>query len=122
MKPAIILVDDETFVLAILERILTELAPGYDLLSIADGATALTLFAERPIVLVLTDLRMPDMDGVALTVAIKAVAPQCPVVLMTGYPSPDIRQRADAAGVDFFLPKPFPFEQFVSTVRAALGR
>jgi YesN/AraC family two-component response regulator len=69
MKPAIILVDDETFVLAILKRILSELAPGYELLSIADGATALALFAQRPVALVMTDLRMPTMDGVALTKA-----------------------------------------------------
>jgi CheY-like chemotaxis protein len=122
MKPAILLVDDEAFVLAILKRILAELAPGYELLSVADGAAALALIAQRPVALVVTDLRMPDMDGVALTVAIKAVAPLCPVVLMTGYPSPEIRQRAQVAGVDFFLPKPFPFEQLVSIVRAALGR
>jgi DNA-binding NtrC family response regulator len=122
MKPAIILVDDEAFVLAILKRILTELAPGYELLSIADGATALALLAQRPVALVVTDQRMPDMDGVALTVAIKPVAPQCPVILLTGYPTPEIYQRAQAAGVDYFLAKPFPFEQLVSIVRAALGR
>jgi CheY-like chemotaxis protein len=41
---------------------------------------------------------------------------------MTGNLTPEIRQRAKAAGVDFFLAKPFPVEQLVSTVRAALGR
>jgi CheY-like chemotaxis protein len=122
MKPAIILVDDEAFVLAILKRILSELAPGYELLSITDGATALALFAQRPVALIITDMRMPDMDGVALTVAIKAVAPLCPVILMTGNLTPQIRQRAQAAGVDFFLAKPFPVEHLVSLVRAALGR
>jgi CheY-like chemotaxis protein len=63
---------------------------------------------------------MPDMDGVALTVAIKAVAPQCPVILMTGNLTSEIQQRAQAAGVDFFLPKPFQREQLATVVRAAL--
>jgi DNA-binding NtrC family response regulator len=65
---------------------------------------------------------MPDMDGVALTVAIKTVAPLCAVILMTGYATSEIEERAKAAGVDYFLAKPFPFDQLVSTVRAALRR
>jgi CheY-like chemotaxis protein len=121
MNPAIILVDDETFVLTLLERILAELAADYQLLSVVNGAAALTLMAQRPVALVITDLRMPTMDGIALTKAIKAIAPQCPVILMTGSPSPEIHQRGQAAGVDFFLPKPFPFDQFTATVRTALA-
>jgi two-component system, response regulator, stage 0 sporulation protein F len=120
MNPTILLVDDEAFVLTILERILPELAPDYELLSVANGAAALALMAQRPIALVITDQRMPDMDGVTLAVAIKAVAPQCPVLLMTGYPTREIEQRALAAGVDHFLAKPFPIEQFATMVRAAL--
>jgi DNA-binding NtrC family response regulator len=120
MKPAIILVDDDTVMLALIPRILREAAPDYELLSIANSTAALALMAQRPIALVITDQHMPDMDGIALTVAIKAVAPQCPVILMTGTSTDEIRLRAEAAGADFFLPKPFPFEQLVSTVRAAL--
>jgi YesN/AraC family two-component response regulator len=55
MNPTILLVDDETFVLTILERILPELAPDYKLLSVANGAAALALMAQRPTTLVITD-------------------------------------------------------------------
>jgi two-component system, response regulator, stage 0 sporulation protein F len=121
MKPAIVLVDDEIAVLAFLEHIMAELAPNYQLLSVVNGAAALALIAQRPVALVITDLRMPDMDGVALTAAIRAVTPLCPIILMTGYPSPEIQQRALAAGADFFLPKPFRIDQLAALVRAALG-
>jgi two-component system response regulator (stage 0 sporulation protein F) len=120
MNPAIILVDNESSVLTILERILPELAPDYELLSVANGAAALALLAQRPIALVITDQRMPDMDGVALTAAIKAVAPQCPVLLMTGYPTREIEQRALAAGAAHFLAKPFLIEELATMMRAAL--
>jgi CheY-like chemotaxis protein len=122
MNPAIILVDDEAMVRALIGRIMHEAVSDYELIAVADGATALALFAERPIALVLTDQHMPDMDGVALTVAIKAVAPQCPVVLMTGSATREVRKRAEAARVDFLLLKPFGFEQLETIVRAMLGR
>jgi CheY-like chemotaxis protein len=122
MNSAIILVDDETSVLAILKRILAQLAPDYDLIAVVNGAAALALLAQRPVALVITNMGMPDMDGVTLAVAIKAQAPQCPVILITGNLTPEIQQRGQAAGVDFFLPKPFSFEQLETIVRAALGR
>jgi two-component system, response regulator, stage 0 sporulation protein F len=122
MNPVIILVDDESAILAILRRLIRELAPNYDLVTVSDSAAALATIALRPVVLVMTDQLMPDMDGVALTVAIKTFAPLCPVILMTGYATSEIQQRAKVAGVDYFLTKPFPFDQFVSTVRAALRR
>jgi two-component system response regulator (stage 0 sporulation protein F) len=120
MKPAIILVDDESFVLTLLERILAELASDYELLSVVNGAAALALLAQRPVALVITDQYMPDMDGAALTAAIKAVAPLCPVILMSG--NLDLQQRAEAAGVEYFLPKPFGSDQLATIVRAALRR
>jgi CheY-like chemotaxis protein len=122
MEAMILLVDDEPVVLTVLHRILRTIVPTYDVITAPDGATALTLFAQRPVALVITDQHMPNMDGVALTVAIKAVAPQCPVILITGSPTPEIHQRGQAAGVDFFLPKPFRVEQFAAIVRAALAQ
>jgi two-component system, response regulator, stage 0 sporulation protein F len=122
MKPAIILVDDETFVLTLLERILVELVSDYELLSVVSGAAALALIAQRPVALVVTDMRMPDMDGGALAAAIKAAAPHCPVILMTGNLTPEIEQRAQAAGVEYFLPKPFGFDQLAAIVRVALAQ
>src|SRR5688500_3322963 len=101
-------------------RMLHELAGTYDLITAPDGATALALLAERPVALVITDYHMPDMDGVTLTEAIKVVAPQCLVVVMTAYP--DVRQRAAVAGADFFLSKPFGLAQLAAIMQAALAQ
>jgi two-component system, response regulator, stage 0 sporulation protein F len=122
MNPAIVLVDDDTVIRTLIGRIMQAAVSDYDVVAAVDGAAALALIAQRPVALVITDQHMPDMDGVALTVAIKAVAPHCPVILMTGNLAPEIQQRGQAAGVDFFLPKPFPFEQLETIVRAAIGR
>jgi DNA-binding NtrC family response regulator len=119
--PTIILVDDEPTVLAVLYRLVCDLAPGYNVIAVADGATALAQIRRQPVVLVLTDYRMPGMDGVALTAAIKAAAPQCRVILTTGYATPEIWQRAEAAGASAFLSKPFPFHQLEVMVRRALA-
>jgi CheY-like chemotaxis protein len=122
MNAAILLVDDDTIVLTLIHHMMHEVAPDYELLSVVNGAAALALIAERPIALVITDQHMPNMDGIAMTVAIKAVAPHCPVILITGSPTPEIHQRGQAAGVDYFLPKPFRVEQFAAVVLTALGR
>jgi CheY-like chemotaxis protein len=78
MNPAILLVDDDTVMLTLIPRILREAAQDYELLSIANSTAALAVIAQRPVALIITDQHMPDMDGVALTVAIKAVTPLCP--------------------------------------------
>ena len=121
MNATILLVDDEPAVLALLRQIMHDLAEVYDVIPVPDGARALAQFAQRPVALVVTDYRMPDMDGVALTAEIKAAAPQCQVILMTGHPTPEIQHNARVAGADFFLPKPFPLAQLNAMVRAALA-
>jgi DNA-binding response OmpR family regulator len=70
----------------------------------------------------MTGYQPPGMDGVTLTAAMKAAAPQCLVMLMTGYLTPEIERRALAAGADFFVPKPFQLKQIESLVQAALAQ
>jgi CheY-like chemotaxis protein len=122
MHPAILLVDDDPVMRTLIGRIMHEAVSDYELVAVADGAAALALLAERPVALIITDQHMPDMDGVALTVAIKAVAPLCPVILITGSATREVRKRAEAARVDFLLLKPFGFEQLATIVRAMLAQ
>ena len=46
--------------------------------------------------------------------------PDCPIILLTGYATPEDQRRADAAGIAFFVLKPFRLEQFATVVRTAL--
>jgi DNA-binding NtrC family response regulator len=122
MQPAILLVDDDQTMLTLIHRLLQAVAPDYDLITARDGMTALARIAPQSVALVITDYHMPDMDGVALAKAIKVHAPQCPVILMTGASTLAIQQRAEAAGVDYFLAKPFLIEQLAPIVQAALAQ
>jgi YesN/AraC family two-component response regulator len=121
MNRTILLVDDEPMVLDILYQLMDKFTEDYDLVAAPNGTAALALLAERSVALVITDQKMPDMDGITLITTIKAAMPQCPVILMTGYPTSELRQRADAAGVDFFVSKPFRLEPFAAVVLTALG-
>jgi CheY-like chemotaxis protein len=122
MDTFILLVDDDALVLRLIQHMLQKVAPDYNLVTVSNGTAALAMLAQRPIALVITDQHMPGMDGLALAQAIKAATPYCPVMLLTGSVTPEIQQRGKAAGVDYFLPKPFRLQQLASLVKVALAQ
>jgi putative two-component system response regulator len=121
MPPAIILVDDEPDVRIILRRLLASVADGYELVTVGTGAAALAALEARPVPLLITDYHMPGMNGLDLAQAVKAAAPTTMVVLTSAYVTPELEKRGQAAGADYFLPKPFPFDQLEAIVRQALS-
>jgi DNA-binding NarL/FixJ family response regulator len=68
---------------------------------------------------VLMDLRMPNMDGVAATNLIKSHSPEIPVVILTAFPSPDNRWAAQLSGAFSFLDKGASLPMLVETLRSA---
>jgi two-component system, response regulator, stage 0 sporulation protein F len=121
METLILLVDDDAMVLRLIQHMLQDVAPDYKLITVSNGAAALAVLAQRPIALVITDQHMPGMDGLALAQAIKATTPHCPVILLTGSVTPELQLRGKAAGVEYFLPKPFRLQQLASLVKVALA-
>src|SRR5262245_43649617 len=119
--PAIVVADDEPDVRIILRRMLASVAAGYELDTVGTGHDALAAVAVRPVPLLITDYNMPGMNGVELTQRVKATAPATTIVLVTAYITVELEQRGKAAGVDYFLAKPFSFDQLVAIVRKALG-
>ena len=101
MKPkkTILCVDDDEQALSI-RKVVFE-TRGYRVLAAKNGRVALDLFRQYPVDLVLTDLLMPELDGVELTDRIKALSPSTPVVLYSG--KVKIYERENRA--DVFLPK-----------------
>jgi CheY-like chemotaxis protein len=122
MNGTILLVDDDALVLRLIEHMLQAVAPDYELITVSDGMTALAVLAQRSITLLITDQHMPGMDGLALAQEIKAPAPRCPVMLLTGSVTPELQQRGKAVGVEYFLPKPFRLQQLASLVKVALAQ
>jgi two-component system, cell cycle response regulator CpdR len=118
----ILLVDDEPSVRAPLQRALQ--IDGHTVAEAVDGADALDKFAsdETGFDLMISDIRMPIMDGIALTLAVAAEKPGFPIVLMTGYAEQRERARELEGLVEDVLTKPFPLSEFRTAVRAVLAR
>lgn len=103
--PAILFVDDEAAVLAGLRRQLYDHRGIWDLAFATDGAQALALFDERPFDVVVSDMRMPGMDGARLLELIRERRPETLRVLLSGYADREQSQRS-ARVFHHFLAKP----------------
>jgi two-component system cell cycle response regulator CpdR len=118
----ILLVDDEPSVRAPLLRALE--IDGHTVEIAVDGSDALERFTsdEDGFDLVISDIRMPIMDGIALTLVIAAKKPGFPIVLMTGYAEQRERARELEGLVEDVLTKPFPLAEFRGAIKAVLER
>lgn len=118
----ILVVDDEEPLRTLVARGLA--MDGHSCLTAADGAEALdTLIAEGGhFDLLLTDIRMPLMDGIALALAAKQAFPDLPIMLMTGYAEQRERARSLDAIVEEVMTKPFTIAELRSTVLNVIER
>ena len=101
----VLVVDDDPVVGKSFHRVLTQ-DKGYVVITAHNAAEALERMREQEYDLVVTDIKMPGMDGVELAEQVRARQPWTPVVIVTGYGSTANEQRAQAAGVSAFVRKP----------------
>lgn len=113
----ILVVEDEPANLKILKYILN--LEGYQTTGAKDGVEALELLARSRFDLVLSDIKMPRLSGVALARHLLSHKPITPIVLMTAYEF-DSRQDISALNVPC-LSKPLSFEQLLSQIQKVLG-
>jgi two-component system response regulator HydG len=116
----LLLVDDEPANLDSLERIFAR--EGYKTQRAETGAAALSLLRDKPADVVLTDLMMPGMSGQELLRAVKAVAPDAEVVLMTAYGTVEAAVAAMKDGAYDFLTKPLKRHAVMKSVAQALEK
>jgi two-component system chemotaxis response regulator CheY len=119
--PCILTVDDSASMRQLVGFTLR--TAGYDVVEAADGRDALTVAQQRPVSLVITDVNMPNMDGISLTRALRGLVPYkfTPILLLTTESSPEKKQMGKAAGATGWLVKPFNTDQLLATVRKVLG-
>jgi two-component system response regulator PrrA len=117
----VLVADDEEDVLDLVEEILT--LAGFRVLAARDGVAALDHFQTEDVHLVVTDMRMPRLDGLGVLRAVKASRPWVPVIIITGYSGlPDERLVLAEHGADRLLTKPLTHvSQLVQTVRETLA-
>lgn len=115
---SILIVDDELLIRDLLYDFFV--GQGWQTSVAANGRKALDILEDRTVDLVLTDVRMPDMDGLALTAEMRTAYPHIPVVLMTAYPSVDTAVEALRSRVVDYVTKPFNINQLYKTIKAQL--
>jgi DNA-binding NtrC family response regulator len=93
---------------------------GFQIIAAADGAGALALVGRHRPAVVITDLKMPEMDGLELLERLRKADDQLPVVVMSAYGSIDAAVRAMKSGAFDFIQKPFEGDQLVLTIRRAV--
>lgn len=118
-RPIVLVVDDEESMRYFLEKALRR--EGYDVIAAKDGPEAIEAAQRHAVDLVLADVRMPGMDGVALLRALRALQPRVPVVLMTAYGTVDDALSAMKQGATDYVLKPLRVEAVRDTVAKALG-
>jgi len=119
-KPSILLVDDDgeirTYIRTALEQ------AGFEISEAPNGKDAMNVFRRAPCEAVLTDILMPEGEGIRLILDLKRESPATAIIVMTGGSgTTDYSFIAKGFGVRYVLFKPFSVEKLVMTVRAALA-
>ncbi len=115
----ILVVDDDPVVGKSFNRVLG-VDKGYVVITAPNAAQALERLREQEYDLVVTDIKMPGMDGMELAEQVRARKPWTPVVIVTGYGTVDNEARAHAAGVSAFMRKPLTPEMIEASASHAL--
>jgi len=119
-RPRLLLVDDDASLLRLLSLRLT--AAGYEVAAVESGEQALAHMPEFQPHLIITDLRMPGMDGMALFDRVHARQPDLPVLVLTAHGTIPDAFNAAARGVFSYLTKPYDSRVLLECIKRALGR
>ncbi len=114
----ILIAEDEDTVANFVRRALE--LDGHDVRWVGDGAKALERLNEESFDLLLTDIVMPVMDGIALALKASAQWPDMPILMMTGYAEEKRRAHNLDTLIHDVLAKPFTLDELLAAVRAAL--
>jgi DNA-binding NtrC family response regulator len=120
--PCILVVDDDPDVRAALHVMLQ--GTGYEIVEAVDGRDAMKRFNERAPSVVVTDVFMPEMDGLELLLKLRDIVPRVPVIVISGggrHRDTTVARTARALGAIEVLTKPFTLDDIVNAVRRVLG-
>ncbi|MBI2166683.1 MAG: response regulator [Candidatus Omnitrophica bacterium] len=123
-KKRVLAIDDDFLIRESLKNLLER--NGFEAVVVASGEEALELLSKDAFDLILTDVRMPRMNGLETLKAIRNLRsqfgkPPLPEIILTAYEDPQVIQEAKALGVREFILKPFEVENFVNTLQRNLN-
>ena len=117
-EKVVLVVDDESDLVETCARLLAR--RGYRVVTARSCAGGQAALRDEAPALLVSDLRLPDGDGLGLVRAARSLAPPIPAIVITGYASETTREAARAAGAVAFIGKPFTTELFARAVEEAL--
>ena len=120
MPKQVLIVDDEETLTWSLAKSLAHDRETYEVTTVNDGETALSVIDQQPFDVVVLDIRLPGMNGLDVLMNIKERKPSTKVIIMTAYGSIDIREKAKARGSLYYIEKPFEIEQMRNLILKAL--
>ena len=97
---------------------------GYEVVHAADGRAGLAAFERSPVDVVVTDINMPEMDGIEVISTFRRLYPNVPIVAISGgglFPKQMLLSSAHALGADEIVSKPFDLQEIVATMERALA-
>lgn len=118
MEKVILIVDDDCSMAKTLTDILK--VKGFQAIEAHSGLEALAIMSENTVVMLITDVRMPDMNGVELFMKAKKTDPDLPTILMTAYAADDIIRMGMREGIKTFLNKPLDIDFLLQYIDAIL--
>jgi two-component system, NtrC family, response regulator HydG len=117
-RPRVLIVDDQ---LSMAEMVADGLSErGYDAVAMGSSRKAAAALEAGGIAALVTDLRMPEMDGLELLAVARDVAPECPVIVMTAYSAVDSAIESIRRGAYHYLTKPFKIDELLLFLARAL--
>jgi len=119
LKNVLIVDDEKSFILSLLQG-LAAYADDFNTVTAWNGRAALDVLNERRIDLVVTDLKMPELDGFGLLASMSQSHPAIPVIVMSAFCTPEIKARLNSLGAFKILEKPIDFQDFVERIFAEL--
>ena len=119
MAERILVIDDELDMLMLI-RMIIEDSTDYEVETTNNPSEGLKMLAERDYDLVITDLKMPGMDGLEVSEELWKIRPDIPVIIITAYGSPEAADEALKKGVADFITKPFRKDTMIFTMNRVL--
>ena len=119
-EAAVLLVDDDAPIRRMLARTLS--AEGYEVAAVADGGSALAQVERSMPDVIVLDVAMPGLDGLAVTRRLRSKGLNVPILLLTARDALQERVEGLDAGADDYLVKPFEVEELTARIRALLRR
>lgn len=119
---SILVIDDDAETRHALQKILSGKGAVVTCAEWAGDAVDILTKRDKRIDLVITDLRMPMISGVTIVYAVHEIFPTLPVIVLTGFTSPDLKEECRKQGAAAFLDKPLRTTQLMQAIGSVLGQ